>query len=83
MVNDYMLDKVLDNTKETVGIVKFYDTNSILQEDDSTTLQYIHLVLFFSLVSFLKIYLLLQHHNSHARLGTTNYLVPVYLHSGY
>ena len=56
MVNDYMLDKVLDNTKETVGIVKFYDTNSILQEDDSTTLQYIHLVLFFSLVSFLKIF---------------------------
>ena len=26
MVNDYMLDKLLGKIKETIGIVKFYDT---------------------------------------------------------
>ena len=29
MVNDYMLDKVLDKIKETIGIVKFDDNSNI------------------------------------------------------
>ena len=34
MVKDYMLDKVLDKTKETIGIVKFDDTKVLIDTDD-------------------------------------------------
>ena len=34
MVNDCMLDKVLDKIKETIGIVKFDNTNILTNTDD-------------------------------------------------
>ena len=34
MVNDYMPDKVLDKTKETIGIVNFDDTKILIDTDD-------------------------------------------------
>ena len=34
MVNDYMLDKVLDKIKETIGIVKFDNTKILIDTDD-------------------------------------------------
>ena len=34
MVNDYILAKVLDKIKETVGIVKFDDTKFLIETDD-------------------------------------------------
>ena len=34
MVNDYILAKVLDKIKETVGIVKFDDTKFLIDTDD-------------------------------------------------
>ena len=34
MVNDYMLDKVLDKIKETIGIVKFDDTKILIDTND-------------------------------------------------
>ena len=33
-VSDYMLDKVLDNIKEAMGIVKLVDTNILFDMDD-------------------------------------------------
>ena len=33
-VSDYMLDKVLDKIKETIGIVKLVDTNILFDMDD-------------------------------------------------
>ena len=42
MVNDYMLDKVFDKIKETIGIVKFDDTK-IFIDIDNTLLDYITL----------------------------------------
>ena len=34
MVNDYMLDKVLDKNKETIGFVKFDDNNILNNTND-------------------------------------------------
>ena len=34
MVNDYMVDKVLDKIKETIGIVKFDDTKILIDSVD-------------------------------------------------
>ena len=34
MVNDYVLDKVLDKIKETIGIEKFYVTKVLIDTDD-------------------------------------------------
>ena len=34
MFNDYMLDKVLDKIKETIGIIKFDDTKTLIDTDD-------------------------------------------------
>ena len=42
MVNDYMLDKVFDKIKETIGIVKFDDAK-IFIDIDNTLLDYITL----------------------------------------
>ena len=33
-VSDYMLDKVLDKIKETIGIVKLVDTNILFDMDE-------------------------------------------------
>ena len=45
MVNDYMLDKVLDEIKETIGIVKCDDTKILNDIDDKlpdyNTLKYV------------------------------------------
>ena len=35
MVNDYMLDKVLDEIKETICIAKFDDTKILIDTDDN------------------------------------------------
>ena len=42
MVNDYMLDKIVEKTKETIAIVKFDDTE-ILNDADDTLPDYITL----------------------------------------
>ena len=34
IVNDYMLDKVVDNIKETIGIEKFDDSKILIDADD-------------------------------------------------
>ena len=34
MVNEYMLDKVFDKIKETIGIVKLDDTKIVIDTDD-------------------------------------------------
>ena len=34
MVNDYILDKVLDKIKKTIGIAKFDDIKSLIDTDD-------------------------------------------------
>ena len=34
MANDYILYKVLDKIKETIGIVKFDDTKTLIDADD-------------------------------------------------
>ena len=34
MVDDYILDKVLDKTKERIGIEKFVDTKILIERDD-------------------------------------------------
>ena len=34
MVNDYMLDKVLDKIKETIGIAELDDTKILIDADD-------------------------------------------------
>ena len=45
MVNDYMLDKVLDEIKETIGIVKCDDAKILIDIDDKlpdyNTLKYV------------------------------------------
>ena len=33
-VNDYMLDKILDKIKETIGIANFDDTKILVDTDD-------------------------------------------------
>ena len=35
MVNEYMLDKVFDKIKETIGIVKVDDTKIVIVTDDN------------------------------------------------
>ena len=34
IVDDYMLDKVLDKIKKTIGIEKFHDTKILIDTDD-------------------------------------------------
>ena len=34
LVNDYMVDKLLDKIKKTIGIIKFNDTKILIDVDD-------------------------------------------------
>ena len=40
MVNGCLLDKAWDKVKETIDIVKFHDTKSLIDTDDITRLYY-------------------------------------------